>query len=725
MADLPSPSQRVRFGEFELDRWSGELWRHGTCVVLPNQPFRILSVLIDRRGTVVTREEFRRSLWPEDTFVDFEHSLTAGVRRLRDALGDSALTPHYVETIPQRGYRFIASVEERDAAPPRRRPVAWVGALVALISILFAFSRLPARDSEAGSVDKPTLIRLTSTSGLNTDPALSRDGSLLAYASDRAGNADFDVYVQSVTGGDPIRLTKDPADEAEPSFSPDGSQVVFSRRDAGLYVVGSLGGEPRLIVRASWARTPRFSSDGRWIAYWTGFPASVVAGGIPAAMGSIFIVSSDGGSPRAVATPLASARYPVWSADGERLLFLGEENVDRKTDEWYVVSKNGGNATKTGAVSALRAGGLRSPFPIPGAWMARENMVVFATNEVDSSSVWEIPVSPSTGHVTGPPRPLTFGTASERGPVVSDDGRIAFASILENVDVWRVPLDANTGVVRGDLQRLTNGPASDRLISISSDGRSLSFISSRTGRDEVWIKDLQTWQERRVTHAGVEQASASPDGARMAFSSEAFGKRRIEILETADGLPSNVCDGCDDPGGWSRDGKRMMYATGPPCRLLVYDLPSGRRTEIVSHPTWSLQRPRFSPDGEWVAFHTANSPNVRQIYAVRSDPGGPADEKRWIPIVTDHGCHPSWSPDGALVYHFSFRDGAFCPWVQRIDQARRPIGAPRPVLHLHHPRLRAASGAAAFNDVVAGYLYLTLTEATGNIWILDPRPTRR
>ena len=91
-----------------------------------------------------------------------------------------------------------------------------------------------------------------------------------------------------------------------------------------------------------------------------------------------------------------------------------------------------------------------------------------------------------------------------------------------------------------------------------------------------------------------------------------------------------------------------------------------------------------------------------------------------MPIVMDHGCHPSWSADGSVLYYFSFRDGAFCPWVQRVDPAtKRPIGTPRPVMHFHHPRLRASSGAAAFNDVQAGYLYLTLTEATGNIWMID------
>src|SRR6202035_2960237 len=114
---MPATAQRLKFGDFEFDQRSGELWRSGDRVVLPNQPFRILAILIDRAGTLVTRDELRRELWPGDTFVDFEHSLNAGVRRLREAIGDSASAPRFIETIPQRGYRFVAVVDAASAMP--------------------------------------------------------------------------------------------------------------------------------------------------------------------------------------------------------------------------------------------------------------------------------------------------------------------------------------------------------------------------------------------------------------------------------------------------------------------------------------------------------------------------------------------------------------------------------------------------------------------------------
>lgn len=740
--------RRLKFGDCEFDEQSGKLWRSGDSVVLPNQLFRLLLVLIDRPGTLVTRDELCRELWPQGTFVDYEHSLNAGVRRLREAIGDSAAAPRFIETVPQRGYRFIASVEDTSAAASsknvaavalplptandavgtfpntRRRLTRWpliAATVLVALPLLLAFYGSRRERSNSEAISNGRLVRLTSASGLNTEPALSADGTFLAYASDRAGT-DFDLYVRPVAGGDPIRLTSDGADDSEPSFSPDGAHIVFSRRGAGLYVIGSLGGEPRLIVRTPWARTPRFSPDGRLISYWTGFPAAASAGGTPGAVGSIFIVPFDGRSPREIPTQLASARYPIWSPEGEHLLFLGEEDTDRKTHDWYVIPKNGGAAIKTGAVEALRAVGLRAPLPIPGTWSARNHAVVFATNETDSSNVWQIRISPSTNRVNGSPERLTFGTAIERNPIVANSGRIVFASLVENVDIWRVKLDASTGQAAGAVERITDDAATDTLRSVSSDGRSLFFISSRSKRNEVWMKDLQTGRERQLTHTGVVEASASPDGSSVAFSTTDAGKRRIEIVSTAASVPYKLCDECDAPGGWSLDGKRLLYGGGVPSRLFLYDFNSSRRTQLLTHSTWSLQRPRFTPDGRSVTFHAASSPNVRQIYSAPLSVDGPVPQRSWVPVVTDHGCHPSWSSDGALLYHFSSRDGAFCPWVQKVDRATaRPIGAPRAVMHFHHPRLRATSGAEAFEDVQAGYLYMTLTEATGNIWMIDSR----
>src|SRR5512144_933151 len=111
MAETEKAMSIVRFGVFEADLKSGELRKNGIKVKLQEQPFQVLAMLLERPGDVVTREDLRQRLWPSDTFVDFEHSLNTAINKVRDALGDTALNPRFVETLPRRGYRFVAPVQ--------------------------------------------------------------------------------------------------------------------------------------------------------------------------------------------------------------------------------------------------------------------------------------------------------------------------------------------------------------------------------------------------------------------------------------------------------------------------------------------------------------------------------------------------------------------------------------------------------------------------------------
>jgi DNA-binding winged helix-turn-helix (wHTH) protein len=143
------PRQIVRFAEFEVDLDSGELSKNGLKVRLPEQPFQFLALLLQCPGKVVTREELKRRLWPDDTFVDFDRSLNTAASKLRDALGDSADSPRYIQTVPKRGYRLIAAVTEPQPAVPLnapagsdrrtlsqrvfRRPAVWVWSPIVLL----------------------------------------------------------------------------------------------------------------------------------------------------------------------------------------------------------------------------------------------------------------------------------------------------------------------------------------------------------------------------------------------------------------------------------------------------------------------------------------------------------------------------------------------------------------------------------------------------------------
>ena len=733
----------VTFAGYRLDLGSGELWNGSDRVFVPDQPLRILRILIAHRGRLVTRDELRRGVWADDTFVDFEHGLNAAVKRLREILGDSASAPRFIETIPRHGYRFIAEVRNEAAAgaepmsqqggpaatavarPVAARPHArllWTTAIVCVmiagaVGLAWRSFRSPNSDRFSGA----RLVRVTTSSGLNTDPALSPDGALVAYASDSAGAGNFDLWVQPVAGGNAVRITSDSGDEIEPSFSPDGTAIVFAKGETGgIYIVGALGGESRQLVAAKRAHAPRFSPDARSIVYWTGqtvWTAGRRVTGISSLKGAVSIVPSSGGMPRSVTQEFRSARYAIWSPDGRRILFLGEREIGGSaTQDWYVVDSEGGHPVQTGAIDAIERSRVTG-VPIPGEWTS-DGDVVFTTATDDHANVWRVAVSPATGRVGGAPRRLTFGSAVERAPVLSG-GRLAFASMAENVDVWRVPLDPATGLAAGPLERVTDDAAADVLSNVNADGRLVAFTSSRANPKQVWVRDLSSGRERQLTRLDTPATGAqiSPDGSRVAVSTDVAGRSRLDVYPSSGGSSSTLCDDCAY-GGWSPDGSRMLIARGTERRVI--DVATHREQGLARHPNWVLQMPRFSPDGRWASFHTTNAPDLRQIFVVPTSVGTSVPPDKWIPVVTDFGIQPSWAPDGGGVYHFSFRDGYACPWLQPVDPAtKRPVGQPRAVIHLHDPRLRAAVRAMPTNDVQGGYLYMTLTEATGNIWMLD------
>jgi Tol biopolymer transport system component len=298
--------------------------------------------------------------------------------------------------------------------------------------------------------------------------------------------------------------------------------------------------------------------------------------------------------------------------------------------------------------------------------------------------------------------------------------------VAENVDVWRVPLDARGGIASGPPERLTEDAALDSVLNVDAAGRTLVFRSSRTGRDEVWAKDLQTGGERQLTQSGSSVARIAPDGLTVAVARDVGERHRIELSQLSSGRSSILCEDCLLNGGWSSDGSRLLISRhrGANETAVTLDVESRREVEIAEHPEWSIHQAQFSPDDRWVVFHTTNAPNLRQVYAVPAFLGARVPVDAWVPIAADFGIFPRWSSDGARIYYFSFRDGYMCAWLQQVDpRSKRPIGAPRPVQHFHQPRLRAAVRAPAISDVVDDALYITLTDTTGNIWMLDA--TRR
>ncbi len=198
-----------RFGVFELDVESRELFKMGAGIKLQDQPLQILALLLDNAGQVVSREELGRKLWPSGTFVEFDSSLATAVKKLRQALGDDAESPLYVQTLPKRGYRFIAPVEKfgwADAAgeslEQKKDPLAFApkwGVAVALLVVALVgagglYLLRTKKQEHAATVLESSAVPLTSYPGFELQPTFSPDGSQVAFYWDGNQRNNFDIY---------------------------------------------------------------------------------------------------------------------------------------------------------------------------------------------------------------------------------------------------------------------------------------------------------------------------------------------------------------------------------------------------------------------------------------------------------------------------------------------------------------------------------------------------
>ena len=619
------------------------------------------------------------------------------------------------------------------AKPPARLRFAaagiLLGAAVAGLSWWLISSRTPQQDRR--------LTRLTYDSGLSTDGAISADGKLVAYASDRAGEDSLDIWVQQIPGGEPLRVTRDEADESEPAFSPDGTKIAFhSTRDGGgIYVAPTFGGEPRLIAQEG--RRPQFSPDGAQLLYWTG---ELHTGG------RLFVVAESGGAPRQLAANFIRARSGIWSPDGGKILFLGVRNdatalsTSAFTD-WWLVSRDDDQAIQTGVFPALDRQGLTnlaSPGAtaigaselrtIPGAWLRAGNFVIFSAASGDSTSLWQLAVSPQTGKIRGPAQRLTIGAGMETHAAAAA-GRVVFTSESLNPDIWSVRLNAD-GTVSTQPERLTQDGSAETRPYISADGSRLVFESLRSGNRDIWLKDLSTGRETPLTASPRDETYPviARDGSKVAYTIQENGKLSIYQIKIGaggrPGLPERVCEDCGNSRAWSPDGVWVHWQFGSRGGVAM----SGGTKIQFFERTQVYTRPQVSPDGRWVSFHNGLSPSTRRIFIASLRPGSPpsiAPESEWIPITDGKELdrEACWSPDGNLLYFLSEREGFRCIWANHLDpETKRPKGDAFAVFHSHHSRISlrnySDSGLSGLS-MARDRLIFTMSERTGTVWMMQ------
>jgi Tol biopolymer transport system component len=373
------------------------------------------------------------------------------------------------------------------------------------------------------------LRQVTRDEGLSTFPALSPDGRLLAYSSNRGayssnrGGGNLNIWVQQVSGGDAIRLTRHAADDIRPRFSPDGSQIVFERIGDGIYLIPSLSGAERLLAKGG--SMPVWSPDGKLIAYYTGYST----GGRE--VFGLFIVSATAGAPRKVETELTSYCCPLWSPDGKHLLVRAGFSFGQ---DWFVIPVEGGKAVKVSVQTPLRRAGVTDIAP-PVAWLGNRDLLIFSAAQGSAGGVaqigsgyggrqgvyniWQVSIESATGALRANPQRLTAGSGEYAGPA-SLDGRIPFSTQTGGMTIYALPLDVRQGKVTGELVRVGRGGVRDIFPTVTSDGRKMVFVSDRAGTNDVWMRDLTTGEETVLigTPENESRGLISPDGSQVASS---------------------------------------------------------------------------------------------------------------------------------------------------------------------------------------------------------------
>ncbi len=644
-------SSIIRFGTFELNLRAGELRQRGQKIKLQEQPLQVLAALLERPGEIVTREELRSKLWPADTFVDFDHSLNAAIKRLRDALGESADAPVFIETLARRGYRFIgpingapsaagvnkfipAAQESQSFRLTRRLAVVCLATIV-IAGLIWVMWRSPLRRRDI------TERKLTSNSSENrvSSASVSPDGKYLAYA-DNTG-----VYLKVIRTGEthPVGLPANFSARVDDWF-PDGSHLLVSRKDSGklsLWSVSVFGGSPRPL--ADDASGGAVSPDGGHVAFHRA--ALTYHGSLGR---EIWIMRSDGTSPIKVAADQGSVvGMPTWSPDGKRIAYVRSElTFDSPTRSVEM------NEWETAKAHTL----FSDNYLTPALHWLPDGRLIYAIDTEQTggradSSVWAVTLS-ADGKISGSPKHLTQGMGTINQFTASADGKMLVA-LREH---WSPSIYIGTltadGATLSAHRRLTLDESASIPTAWTPDSKEILFESDRNGRSEIFKQATnQALAERLVTSAEqLSQPRVTPDGSEILYVSapsqtgDAETASSIFAIPILGGAPRLVLK---DMNIFAVECARSpsvvcMYSNskGNIRETFRFDVRSGKTTssaQIDSEGFWGL-----SPDGSQRAFVTVGvDQETIRLRSTSSDKSRDLVVRGWKGLM-----HVDWSADG-------------------------------------------------------------------------------
>ena len=715
MSARPPAARFARFGVFEADLQERALHRNGLKVSLQNQPFEVLAALLERPGETFTSEELSRRVWPEGTYVEFEHSLSTAVLKIRRVLGDSAENPRFIETVPRHGYRFIAPVqvvsESRfapDGNPRSLRKLYWALPLVAIAALAIGtVAYLVPRG--AGRVDLPTPTPLTTTPGWEHTPSFSPDGNQVAYSWCEEGawevRGNCDIFVRSVGSDTSVKLTDYAGVDASPAWSPDGRFIAFLRMPpegmATYHLVPASSGRERTLAETFPPRAPMlFGAATSW--FPDGIHLAIVVRDSPAGAHSLAVLSLETGARRALTDPaphgLGDTAVAV-SPDGRRIAFARTGLARTPFSDIYVVDVSGDFSVK-GAPRRLVA---NQPAPVSLTWLPDGDAIVFSSG----GSLWRMSV---TGGETRASERLTFAGDQAGAPALSRDGRrLAYAQRQVRQNIWRVEI-AGGSEAAGAPREFIPSTREDGWPQYSPDGGRIVFVSNRSGRRQIYICDAGGSNLVRLTSlaGGVERPypAWSPDGRTIVFAATAAGNTDLFVADVEGGPPRRLTfePSTEYHPQWSKDGKWIYFASDRTGEPQIWKMPGGggEALQITEH---GGEGPFESPDGRNLFYFKAGAAGAEQLWGRLLSGGG---EHQVLPEVF----RGNFAMVGERIYFIPQLDvGCGCYHLQRLDLA---TGKTSPLMDV-----RDVGGGLSVASDGRSLLYTTVVHTSADLVLVE------
>ncbi len=665
------------FGPFRVDPSERLLLRGYEVVPLTPKAFEMLLALVESSGHVLTKEELLKRVWP-DSFVE-EANLSHNIYKLREALGEGRTGEKYIETLPRRGYRFVAKVTEvhnedsdlivaeqlrthivieedhetnptnvtaptelaavgRELQRPRRE-VNWaryavviLGAVILALAlggaILLQRRWAASRAASSKSYLPKRTIPLTSFPDEELDPALSPDGKLVAY-SWKGGTKDrINIYVQQVDAGSPVRLTKDAVRDGSPKWSPDGRYIAFSRGSidpgkSGIYMIPALGGAERKLY-ATVSPKLDWSADGKYLVF---HERRAEQGAF-----QISILTIESLEVRQITVPLPATFGdvdPSFSPDGKMVAFI---RYTDDTAELFVVPAAGGEPRQ------ITFDNRRMDTPV---WTPDGREIIFASNRAGSYSLWRI--SPEGGT---PVSVDGIGLDARQPSIARSGGRLVYSQQSVDTNIWRIPAPGNTEL----RQKLIGSTRRDENPRLSPDGQKIVFESNRSGSRELWTCDSDGNNQAQLTNFGgpmTGNARWSPDGLQLAFDSRPEGRAQIYLIGVNGGPVHRLTNEPHDSlaPSWSRDGRWLYFGSNRSGRWQIWKMPAagGDPTQVTKDGGYEALE---AVDGQSVFYNKQGFWNFGLFQL--SLTGGVENKVLNVPQLDSFG---DWTVTGEGIYY--------------------------------------------------------------------------